>query len=106
MVKKCNECKKIIWPWQEKSNVRFDPVHRRCHQKILDEVKNNSELRMCIIKELISFRESTGINPNVGFSFSLDLSYDIEQLRKMGKALNDVLNPKEEVEQWEDIQSI
>lgn len=59
-MKKCCECKKIVWPWQQ-SKISFSPIHLKCHQKILKASITTPECQLMYGKELLEFEIKTGI---------------------------------------------
>ena len=49
-MKKCCECKKIVWPWQE-SSLAFN-IHSSCHQQIINDAAKDHKIRILMNKEI------------------------------------------------------
>ncbi len=61
-MKKCCECKKIVWPWSQ-SKISITPIHKKCHGVVLREaIIENPEMYTAFISEIVSFKRDTGIN--------------------------------------------
>ena len=63
-MKKCCECKKTVWPWQQ-SNISGCPIHVRCHQKLLTTAAKDPKMRNLLAEEIIPFQNDTGKQVNV-----------------------------------------
>lgn len=61
-MKKCCECKKTVWPWQQ-SRISFSPIHKRCHETLLaNSLAKNPELRGMYVAEIADFENKTNAN--------------------------------------------
>jgi len=61
-MKRCCECGKLLMPWNT-SNISFSPIHRRCHEAILNN--REPDERALFRKEIDRFSIETGIKANV-----------------------------------------
>ena len=58
-MKKCCECKNIVWPGQQ-SNISFSPIHKKCHKKlILKSMDDDPEMAGMYLKEINEFSRKT-----------------------------------------------
>jgi len=60
---RCCECKKIVWPWNE-STLTIG-IHKKCHQRILDDAAKDPKMRKLMQEELNRVSIVLGYRPNV-----------------------------------------
>ena len=63
-MKKCCECKKLVWPWQH-SNLAGGVIHAECHQKLLNDAARDPKMREMMRQELCRFERETNIRSNM-----------------------------------------
>ena len=53
---RCSQCKKVMWPWQDKSNLNFEPyLHSKCHAKSLSKlIKKDKDIPLRMIVDLVN----------------------------------------------------
>jgi hypothetical protein len=60
-MKRCCECKKIVWPWQQ-SKISASPIHLKCHQPIIANLMRDPEMAAMARKEIRDFEKATRTN--------------------------------------------
>jgi hypothetical protein len=59
-MKRCCECKKLVWPWQQ-SVISACPIHLKCHQRvILEKARQDPEVGKLMQQEILEFEIATG----------------------------------------------
>lgn len=58
-MKKCCDCKKIVWPWQQ-SNIALEPIHKKCHEVLICKaISENPEMLGFYLKQMDDFSRKT-----------------------------------------------
>ena len=63
-MKKCCECKTLVWPWQG-SSLAGGSIHAKCHQMVLNKAAADPKMRELIRSELRVFEAQVGARSNV-----------------------------------------